>query len=80
MLEFWRMRSTPSNHIPVIYAKAGITRFYFCTFRLNHYAVVGVYMGKVDIRYLNLIGGARGIMVIVVGNDPGDASSNPGRD
>ena len=25
-------------------------------------------------------GGARGVMVIVVGNDHGDTSSNPGRD
>ena len=25
-------------------------------------------------------GGARGVMVIVVGNGPGDMSSNPGRD
>ena len=25
-------------------------------------------------------GGARGVMVIVVGNGPGDTSSNPGRD
>ena len=27
-----------------------------------------------------LIGGARGVMVIVVGNGHGDMSSNPGRD
>ena len=28
----------------------------------------------------NQIGGARGVMVIVVGNEHGDTSSNPGRD
>ena len=27
-----------------------------------------------------LFGGARGVMVIVVGNEHGDTSSNPGRD
>ena len=27
-----------------------------------------------------LVGGARGVMVIVVGNGHGDTSSNPGRD
>ena len=27
-----------------------------------------------------LIGGARGVIVIVVGNEHGDTSSNPGRD
>ena len=27
-----------------------------------------------------LLGGARGVMVIVVGNRHGDTSSNPGRD
>ena len=27
-----------------------------------------------------LLGGARGVMVIVVGNGHGDTSSNPGRD
>ena len=26
------------------------------------------------------LGGARGVIVIVVGNDHGDSSSNPGRD
>ena len=30
--------------------------------------------------YMCLIGGARGVMVIVVGNGNGDTSSNPGRD
>ncbi len=30
--------------------------------------------------YISIIGGARGIMVIVVGNGHGDTSSNPGRD
>ena len=29
---------------------------------------------------LHLIGGARGEMVIVVGNEHGDTSSNPGRE
>ena len=29
---------------------------------------------------LYTIGGARGVMVIVVGNEHGDTSSNPGRD
>ena len=29
---------------------------------------------------LNNPGGARGVMVIVVGNEHGDTSSNPGRD
>ena len=28
---------------------------------------------------MRLIGGARGVMVIVVGNGPGNTSSNPGR-
>ncbi len=28
---------------------------------------------------LQLFGGTRGVMVIVVGNGPGDTSSNPGR-
>ena len=28
----------------------------------------------------NIYGGARGVMVIVVGNGHGDTSSNPGRD
>ena len=27
-----------------------------------------------------IFGGARGVMVIIVGNGPGDTSSNPGRD
>ena len=31
-------------------------------------------------RVLVLCGGARGVMVIVVGNGHGDTSSNPGRD
>ena len=30
--------------------------------------------------YVDLSGGARGVMVIVVGNGHGDTSSNPGRD
>ena len=30
--------------------------------------------------YKNIHGGARGVMVIVVGNGHGDTSSNPGRD
>ena len=30
--------------------------------------------------YLQYLGGARGVMVIVVGNGHGDTSSNPGRD
>ena len=30
--------------------------------------------------YLFTLGGARGVMVIVVGNGHGDTSSNPGRD
>ena len=31
--------------------------------------------------FINMpIGGARGVMVIVVGNEHGDTSSNPGRD
>ena len=29
---------------------------------------------------IKLFGGARGVMVIVVGNGHGDTSSNPGRD
>ena len=29
---------------------------------------------------INVWGGARGVMVIVVGNGHGDTSSNPGRD
>ena len=29
---------------------------------------------------MTLLGGARGVMVIVVGNGRGDTSSNPGRD
>ena len=28
----------------------------------------------------NIVGGARGVVVIVVGNGHGDTSSNPGRD
>ena len=28
----------------------------------------------------SFVGGARGVMVIVVGNGHGDSSSNPGRD
>ena len=35
--------------------------------------------GFKSIKWLN-IGGARGVMVIVVGNEHGDTSSNPGRD
>ena len=31
-------------------------------------------------RGVMVIGGARGVMVIVVGNGHGDTSSNPGRD
>ena len=27
-----------------------------------------------------ITGGARGVMIIVIGNGPGNASSNPGRD
>ena len=30
--------------------------------------------------YTNYLGGAHGVMVIVVGNGHGDTSSNPGRD
>ena len=30
--------------------------------------------------YQGLFGGARGVMVIVLGNGHGDTSSNPGRD
>ena len=30
--------------------------------------------------WLTLTGGARGVMVIIVGNTYGDTSSNPGRD
>ena len=30
--------------------------------------------------YVNIHGGVRGVMVIVVGNGHGDTSSNPGRD
>ena len=30
--------------------------------------------------YFQIFGGARGVMVIVVGNEHGDTSSNPGRD
>ena len=32
------------------------------------------------IKFIKFIGGARGIMVIVVGSGYGDMSSNPGRD
>ena len=35
------------------------------------------YKYRVD---MSLNGGARGVMVIVVGNGQGDTSSNPGRD
>ena len=31
-------------------------------------------------KLLLLLGGARGVMIIVVGNENGDTSSNPGRD
>ena len=39
-------------------------------------------MRRLDARLPSLIlsGGARGVMVIVVGNAHGDTSSNPGRD
>ena len=30
--------------------------------------------------FINYLGGARGVMVIDVGNGHGDTSSNPGRD
>ena len=30
--------------------------------------------------FLNLFGGASGVIVIAVGNEHGDTSSNPGRD
>ena len=30
--------------------------------------------------YVNVRGGARGVIVIVIGNEHGDTSSNPGRD
>ena len=33
-----------------------------------------------DVSSTTFYGGARGIMVIVVGNGHGDTSSNPGRD
>ena len=39
-------------------------------------------MYKISDEVINIIilGGARGVMVIVVGNGHGDTSSNPGRD
>ena len=35
---------------------------------------------KLKLEYLKLKGGARGVMVIFVGNEHGDTSPNPGRD
>ena len=34
----------------------------------------------IDVTYIQSSGGARGVMVIVVGNGHSDTSSNPGRD
>ena len=34
----------------------------------------------ISISIISIKGGARGVMVIVVGNGHGDTSSNPGRD
>ncbi len=39
------------------------------------------YLCSVDHRVVSIFsGGARGVMVIVVGNEHGDTSSNPGQD
>ena len=38
------------------------------------------YLGTVIVIWVNWDGGARGVIVIIVGNEHGDTSSNPGRD
>ena len=42
--------------------------------------MLSIYMYKIYSEYNFFYGGARGVMVIVVGNGHGDTSSNPGRD
>ena len=46
------------------------------------FVYIYIYMGVEIMRalYINFVGGARSVMVIVVGNRHGDTSSNPGRD
>ena len=47
----------------------------------NKFMSIPTYMGINMYSYTDIyIGGARGVMVIVVGNGRGDTSSNPGRD
>ena len=46
---------------------------------LRHIHIILI-LKKIIIKFLECKGGARGVMVIVVGNGHGDTSSNPGRD
>ena len=42
--------------------------------------IVTIVIGDLGTITKGLLGGARGVMVIVVGNGHGDTGSNPGRD
>ena len=49
-------------------------------FYKNGLGILGTRLEKQQVKIELTFGGARGVMVIVVGNGHGDTSSNPGRD
>ena len=51
-----------------------------CNLYLYHLLYMCLGIGWMEIKWYQSIGGARGVIVIVVGNGHGDTSSNPRRD
>ena len=46
--------------------------------QLSRIEDVSISMGYLPLTIVSILGGARGVMVIVIGNGHGDTSSNPG--
>ena len=68
-----------------IYIYIYICHIYICTTYIYvphiYICVPHIYMCHIEAKsFVNFYGGARGVMVIVVGNGHGDLSSNPGRE
>ena len=54
----------------------------FCEYEIKSLDTILAYrsLKRVNLGLVLFYGGARGVIVIVVGNEHGDTSSNPGRD
>ena len=61
----------------IVTIKSGIDRFMINLYNLKLYQQGEFSATKINSIYF---GGARGVIVIVIGNGHGDTSSNPGRD